>query len=213
MVGHAKTNWEKRKEAADLKETWMKRAVEIYLQEQQLPKPRSQKAICEQAEAECLRTTKKIVKLSSSTLDRRGKGGRSHREAHEERRWLNDEETDAVIQGIILNANRGFPPTHRRIKAHVDQIARTHHGDTFPESGVGQIWTHRFVSDHKDRVGAYWSKSLDWSRAWAVNPATKDHYFKLLAKVIEGEGGDDVIPPELIYGVDESGFQKGVGQK
>ncbi len=46
-----------------------------------------------------------------------------------------------------------------------------------------------------------------------MNPVTKEHYFKLLGKVIEGDGGSDAIPPELMCGVDESGFQKGVGQK
>ena len=94
----------------------MQWAIEIYHQEQQLPKPRSQEKICRQAEAECFQLTKKVVKLSSSTLDRRAKGGRGHREGHREQRWLNDEEKEAVLQDIILNAWRGFPPTHRRIK-------------------------------------------------------------------------------------------------
>jgi len=45
-----------------------------------------------------------------------------------------------------------------------------------------------------------------------VNPTNHNQYFDLLEKVIEGDGGDDVIPPELRYGVDETGLQKGVGQ-
>jgi hypothetical protein len=79
--------------------------------------------------------------------------------------------------------------------------------------GVGQNWTHRFTSDHNDRIGAYWSKALDKSRAQAVNPNTRADYFALLNTVTEGMGGDDRIPTELNYGVDESGFQKGVGQR
>ena len=35
----------------------------------------------------------------------------------------------------------------------------------------------------------------------------------MLRKVIEGNGEDDMVPPELQYSIDESGFQKGVGQK
>ncbi|KAF8500135.1 hypothetical protein F5888DRAFT_1610592, partial [Russula emetica] len=70
-----------------------------------------------------------------------------------------------------------------------------------------------FVSDNNDRIGAYWSKPLDHSRVRAVNLATKDHYFKMLREVIKGSGEDDVIPSGLQYGVDEFGFQKGVGQK
>ncbi|KAF8498949.1 hypothetical protein F5888DRAFT_1592165, partial [Russula emetica] len=107
---------------ADLKETWMQRAIEIYHQEQQLPKPRSQEKVCRQAEAECFQQTKKVVKLSSSTLDRHTKGGQSHKEGHRGQRWLNNEENEAVLQDIILNAQRGFPLTHRRIKEHVDEI-------------------------------------------------------------------------------------------
>jgi hypothetical protein len=79
------------------------------------------------------------------------------------------------------------------------------------ETGVGKDWTTRFASDHRDKIHVYWSKGLDRSPARAVNPITKAHYFELLAKVIEGKGGDDIIPPELIYGADESRFQKGVG--
>lgn len=213
MVGQAKTQQQQSKEAADLKETWMQRAIEIYHQEQQLPKPRSQEKICRQAEAECFQLTRKVVKLSSSTLDRRAKGGQSHKEGHRGQRWLNNEENKAVLQDIILNAQRGFPLTHRRIKEHVDKIAHARHGNAFPETGVGKEWTHHFVSDNNDRIGAYWSKPLDQSRARAVNPATKEHYFKMLREVVEGNGEDDVIPLELHYGVDESGFQKGVGQK
>ncbi|KAF8489167.1 hypothetical protein F5888DRAFT_1622284 [Russula emetica] len=126
MVGRAKTQRQRNKEAADLKETWMQRAIEIYHQEQQLPKPRSQEKVCRQAEAKCFQQTKKVVKLSSSTLDWRTKGGQSHKEGHRGQRWLNDEENEAVLQDIILNAQRGFPLTHRRIKEHVDEIARAH---------------------------------------------------------------------------------------
>ena len=213
MVGRAKTKRQQKKEAADLKETWMQRAIEIYHQEQQLPKPTSQEKICRQVEAQCFQLTTKLVKLSSSTLDRRVKGGRSHKEGHKGQRWLNDEEKEAVLQDIILNAQRGFPPSHRQIKEHVDIIAHAHYGNTFPETGVGKEWTYRFISDNNNRIGAYWSKPLDRSRARAVNPVTKEHYFKMLGEIIEGNGEDGTIPPELRYGVDESGFQKGVGQK
>jgi hypothetical protein len=201
MVGRAKTQRQQNKAAADLKETWMQRAIEIYNQEQRLPKPRSQEKICRQAEAECFQLTRKVVKLSSSTLDRRAKGGRSHKEGHKGQKWLNNEENEAVLQDIVLNAQRGFPPTHHRIKEHVDKIAHAHHGNTFPETGVGKEWTHRFVSDNNDKIGAYWSKPLDRSRARAVNHTTKEHYFGMLKEVVNGNGEDDVIPPELQYGV------------
>ncbi|KAJ7728731.1 hypothetical protein B0H16DRAFT_1232203, partial [Mycena metata] len=85
-------------------------------------------------------------------------------------------------------------------------------GDEFPADGVGKQWTRRFVSDHHE-LSTYWSAPLDKSRARAVNPMTKKDYFDLLERVIEGKGGDDRILDENIYGADESGFQKGLGQK
>jgi hypothetical protein len=94
----------------------------------------------------------------------------------------------------------------------VDEIARARWGDKFPAEGVGKQWTRHFVSDHAE-LSTYWSAPLDKSRARVVNPITKEEYFKLLEKIIKGKGGDDRIPAELIYGADESGFQKGIGQK
>ena len=69
------------------------------------------------------------------------------------------------------------------------------------------------MSNNKARIGAYWLKPLDQSRARVVNCTTKKHYFKILRKVIKRNGDDDVILPGLHYGIDKSGFQKGVGQK
>jgi hypothetical protein len=101
--------------------------------------------------------------------------------------------------------------SHRRLKEHVDQILHARLGDKFPAEGVGKQWTQHFVSDH-DRLHMYWSHALDKSCTRAVNPNTKAEYFDLLERVIEGVGSEDVIPAELIWGADESGFQKGIGQ-
>ncbi len=54
---------------------------------------------------------------------------------------------------------------------------------------------------------------MDHSRARAVNPITKEHFYGLLDKVIQGEGEDDVILTENIYGADETGIQGGIGVK
>ncbi|KAJ3870644.1 hypothetical protein F5051DRAFT_341761, partial [Lentinula edodes] len=55
--------------------------------------------------------------------------------------------------------------------------------------------------------------SMDHSQARAVNPYNHERYFNLLENVIKGKGGDDIIPAELSYGTNESGLQKGIGQK
>ncbi|KAJ3898073.1 hypothetical protein F5879DRAFT_995187 [Lentinula edodes] len=54
---------------------------------------------------------------------------------------------------------------------------------------------------------------MDHSLARTVDPYNYEYYFNLLENVIEGKGGDDIIPAELSYGTDEPGLQKGIGQK
>lgn len=191
----------------------MQRAIQIHREALASSNPRSLKQICKQAEDECSQETKKVVKLSKSTLGRRIHGGRSHHDAHEEQKWLSTEEINAVVDYAIACADRGFPLSHKRIKEHVDEIAHARWGDKFPEEGVGKQWTHRFISDNSDKLRAYWSHPLDKARARAVNPVTKEGFFKLLETVVEGEGGEDRIADECKYGADESGFQKGIGQK
>lgn len=76
---------------------------------------------------------------------------------------MNDQEEEVLINEVIYWAERGFPLDHRRLKEHADEIARARHGDKFPEGGVGKCWTRRFVSDHNDRLGTYWTHAMDHS--------------------------------------------------
>jgi hypothetical protein len=185
----------------------MQRAIEIH-QEQN---GKSLRAICSQAKEECLKEDGKVIKLSKSTLQRCINGGRSHIEAHKKQKLLNKAEEDMIIHNIIESAARGIPLNHQHIKEKVNTITCARRGDSF--LGVGKNWTSRFIAGHNDQLGSYWSRALDHSHARAVNPFTHEEYFELLRLTIEGKGRDDVIPPELIYGCDETGFQKGVGQK
>jgi hypothetical protein len=74
---------------------------------------------------------------------------------------------------------------------HVNEIARAHWGDAFPEEGVGKQWMHHFVSDYHGELGAYWSHPMDSARAWAINPITKEEYFDILQEVTGDEDEDD----------------------
>lgn len=42
---------------------------------------------------------------------------------------------------------------------------------------------------------------------------TKETFYKIYAETVEGKEGDDVIPLELIFRADETGFQEGIGGK
>ncbi|THU95545.1 DDE-domain-containing protein, partial [Dendrothele bispora CBS 962.96] len=77
---------------------------------------------------------------------------------------------------------------------------------------LGTNWTHRFLERHHEELKTYWSHPLDHFRARAVNPITKEAYFDIVEKAIAGDGTpQDLIPPELMYGADETGLQQGVG--
>ncbi|KAJ7167922.1 hypothetical protein C8R46DRAFT_835093, partial [Mycena filopes] len=106
----------------------------------------------QQAQRECLQQDKKHISLSTSTLSRRLNGGLSKAEAHQHESWLTPAEADIVILFAIACADRGFPLSHRRLKEHVDVIARARWGSRFPGTGVGSQWTKTFVSDHSDRL-------------------------------------------------------------
>ncbi|KAJ6543095.1 hypothetical protein B0H19DRAFT_855314, partial [Mycena capillaripes] len=110
----AKSDRVKDRALADLREHYLQRAIQILAEAQgsSSQPPLSLEDARKQAERECLAEKKKIVMLSKSTLHRRVNGGRSTREAHEEQRWLNDEEEKVVIALAIDCANRGFPLSH-----------------------------------------------------------------------------------------------------
>jgi hypothetical protein len=120
-----------------------------------------------------------------------------------------EEEADAIINYANEMANEGWPLSRKRIEEHVNEIISARRGADF--DGVGHNWTDRFILKHKKCLRGSWSRPLDKARAQAGNPVAKADYFAKLKAAIKGEEGDDPIPDELIYGVDETGIQEGVG--
>lgn len=226
MGGKAKSETQKKREYSDLREEWMQTAMGWYKDDRNIPEHESTRrrglqACCQEAEDQCYHETRKKIRLAPRTLLRRVDGGRSIRDFNTEKRWLSEAEEKTVAEYAIALANRNFPLNHWRLKEHVDEIARARYGPeqagnatgrAFPDSGVGENWTARFIEWHPE-LQAYWSHGLDHSRARAVNPVTKEALFELYSETVNGDGGDDVIPPELIWGADESGFQEGIGGK
>jgi Tc5 transposase DNA-binding domain len=224
MVGRAQSQCKQQRDHSKLKDKWMDKAIEWYQadrsnSEHSTKKPRTLRDCCREAEDQCYQETKKTIKLSKSTLLRRIDGGRSIREFNAEKQWLSGAEEKIVSDYGVELAIRGFPFNHRRLKEHVDKIAHAHYGaegtrtgtkQNFPGEGVGKNWTSRFIERHPE-LKAYWSHGLDHSRARAVNPTTKAAFFMIFEQTVEGDGGDDVIPPGLMWGVDETGFQEGIG--
>ncbi len=215
MGRRALSKTKKKQINSELQHEWINISTERYRQDQELPKKNRKglKTICAEAEAECYAKTRTEVRIASSTVWDRARGKQSIRDFNAGKRWLENAEEEAVVEFAVHTALRGFPLNHRRLKEHVDQICRARLGDQFPDDGVGKEWTNRFVERHSEVLKPYWSHSLDNSRARAVNPNNKEAYFALLEKTIRGNDGEEPIPAELIYGMDETGIQQGVGVK
>jgi len=214
MTGRAKSKTKIRQEEVECQEKWMAHAVKVYFDEQSKgrgEKKKSLRNICSTVEEECWSETSSRIKLDKTTLARRIKGGKSQAQSNAECSWLTEAEADAIVTYATNLADQGWPLSLKRLKEHANEICRAHYGEDF--EGVGQNWAKRFVERHSERLKQYWSRPLDNSRARAVNPATKEAFFKLLESTIKGEEGDEPIPPELIYGVDESGIQEGIGTR
>jgi hypothetical protein len=138
-------------------------------------------------------------------------GVKSKAKSNSEQGWLTEEEEDTIVDYAIRLAEIGWPPSLQRIKEHAEEICRGHHGEGF--EGLGKNWVNQFVERHQSRLKPYWSRPLDHSRACAGNENTKKAYFDLLYNTIQGEDKEEPIPPELMYGTDESGIQEGIGTK
>lgn len=213
MPGKAKSNTLKHKEDVEEKEKWMKVAIKRYQEEFEFESHQRKgvRTIIADVESQCYRKTKHHVHLDRSTVIRRANGGRSLAEFNKEKSWLNRDETKLVVAYAIELARRGFPLSHRRLREHVSDICSARHGDKFTE--LGKKWSQRFIEDNRKDLHMCWSHPLDHSRARAGNPATKAKYYTLLEEVIMGEEGEEPVAVELIFGVDETGIQSGIGTR
>ncbi|KDR85856.1 hypothetical protein GALMADRAFT_234970, partial [Galerina marginata CBS 339.88] len=188
----------------------MARAVALYQAEQQKPSTEKKlglRRICSIVEKEYYKETKKTVSLNHNTLRNLANGGKTLSEFNAEKSWLLEEEAEEVIAYTIELAAQGFGLDHRRLKEHVDEICRARLGSKFPEGGVGQQWTYRFIEKHSDRLHVYTARPLDTLRGQAVNETTNAHWQDVVEDLqLRGDDGNEVAP-ECTFGMDEGGFQ------
>jgi hypothetical protein len=160
MVGKAKSKelkqWNHHEEADGL----MDRAIELYLNEQQVQgneKKMGYRKVCEKVKEDHRKETGCTVKLNHNTLANRVKGGKSLTQFNAEKAWLTETETKVVIDYTLEYSDRGFPLNHRHLKEHVDSILHAHLREKFPETGVGHNWTQIFITAHHDELKSSWA--------------------------------------------------------
>jgi hypothetical protein len=212
MVGVAKSQALKkqilRKEADDLKA----HAVSLLAAEngrflEPGQKRKSLRQICKDASDAHFKETGRRIPLAHCTLALHANGGVTLTQSNRDKSWLTANEEESVVNFAIEVAQRGFPLSPRRLKDHCEAILRHRLGSRFPEKGLGRDWGNRFITKYHNRLGMYWSSALDSSRSRAVNPITKEEYFRMLKEVREKYD----IPDEQVYGADETGIQSGIG--
>jgi hypothetical protein len=169
-------------------------------------KKKASRQICQEVSNAHFAETGRRINLAHNTLARHGKGGVTLTQFNRQKSWLTVEEEEIVIRFTIEMAQRGFPLSIQRLNEHCEAILQHRLGTGFPERGLGKKWGSRFIVKHHDRLGMCWSSALDGSRGRAVNPITKEEYFRILKEVINKYD----VPDELIYGADETGIQSGI---
>ena len=128
-------------------------------------------------------------------------------QSNQQKSWLTAKEEENIINFAIEVAQWGFPLSPQRLKDHCEAVLQHRLGKNFLEGGLGRDWGNRFITKHNDRLGMYWSSALECSCGHAMNPVTKEEYFRIL-KVVQEEHN---IPDELVYGADKMGIQSGIG--
>jgi len=210
MVNHAKSDALKRQIARKVKDNLMAQALTLYRTEKSKPfgiKSASLRKVCQMISDDYYLRTKKRINLDHNTLARLEKGGTSLTDHNGRKSWLTHDEQQVILEYALEMARRGFPLSPKRLREHAENILRGRLGDAFCEDGLGKNWATRFITKHHERIGMYWSLSLDSSRGRAVNPITKAEYFDLLKDIRE----EYDIPDRLVYGADETGIQTGIG--
>jgi hypothetical protein len=208
MVSHAKSQKLHRQLQRKAKEDLEAEAVKLYFAEQEKEgeKRLSSRAICQKVSDDYYACKHVRITLSHHTLLRDTHGGKTLSQSNTENSWLTVNESKTIVDYAITMARWGFPLSLKRLKEHATKILQVRMGARFPEMGLGKNWATNFITHHYDQLGRYWSRALPSERGHAVNPVTKEEYFKLLKEM----QGEYEIADELTYGADESGKQTGI---
>ena len=142
----------------------------------------------------CIAAVARKYGIKRTTLSRRWKGVTTTRaQAAEDKRFLNNQQEQQLIQHIRQLCDRCLPPT----PAIMVNIASRLAGRT-----PGGKWCSRFVKRHKDELDSRYLNSLDLERHHADSITSYEQYFSIVGKKME----EYRILPENTYNMDEKGF-------
>ena len=117
-------------------------------------------------------------------------------QAVEDKRFLNDQQEQQLLQHIRQLRDRCLPPT----PAIVAEIAAQLGGRP-----AGKNWCSRFVERHKDELDSRYLNNLDLEKHQADSVTSFQQYFSIISKKMD----EYQILPENTYNMDEKGFLLG----
>lgn len=189
MVKFADSKLTRDRKAREKLEDNIQRAVDAYRLEQKIGNHLGYRKIAS------------MFGVTMGTLRNRVNGGRSIIEVNAAKQKLSVNDEKQLTELLQLSSDRGLPFTSDEIRQAANALLRARHGPFFEP--VGTQWISRFLNRHRSEVKTYWSNHLDMQRAQLLNPTAVKQWFDLVEEGLVRKG----IPPELIYGMDESGFQ------
>ena len=142
------------------------------------------------------------------------------------RQKLPPEQENVLVAYIQECGRRGFALDHAEIRKAATALYAAHAGKEKAEQDpLGINWVDNFVTRHHDKIAGalrqlrllitahqssgLWANPLDMQRAKALNPHNIEDWFE---NVVKPHIVDQNVPPECIFGTDETGVSLDQGQ-
>lgn len=148
-------------------------------------------------------------KVPYESFRARSMGQRSPEEYYGSRQKLTPGEERVIVDTVIQTADRAIPMTHKQIVNLGNNIIKARGGKNLISHTSG--WIYSFLTRHSPELKTHWGKPLDMKRAQSLNPEAVKHWFKEVVKkhMVDKETGETIDPGNM-YGMDKSGFPRGV---
>lgn len=138
--------------------------------------------------------------IPSRTLRRHVNGGLAEKPGPAP--TLTPAEEDAVVEGLVTRARKGFPATRLHLKAAIVDIVSVGRKSHFPPDSPSRKWIANFLERHNARVSMRKARILGSSR---VNAVCKDEILMFFAEYEDFLNTHD-LDATRIYNCDETGI-------
>lgn len=145
--------------------------------------------------------------IYASTLSRRLKGARPHRNAHDNSQTLSKLQEQELEDWILYEERCGRAPSKRIVRDVASQIA-TGIEPSDHSTYIGKNWVNKFVQRHP-HLATKLGRVIDADRIDGINSKAVYGFYILVDRVLKKY----FIEPEDIHNMDETGVQEGEAEE